>query len=152
MAATLRDEHHVAKPVSRQVRYAGRVTNRPSHPHVRRAAHVLALVPALLVTSAAGAALADTPESWQDGPHVSALYILLVLGGIPLALFVVITLLVYLPSMRKGEQYSPGEVWRGEPEWFGGPREGLEAADRTAPPAVTDGGSGPSRGGTSGRW
>jgi len=108
-------------------------------------------VPALLVTSTAGAALADTPETWENTPHVSALHVILVLVAIPVALFVLITLLVYLPSMSKGEKYKPGEAWRGESEWFGGPSGGLEAADKSERPAVTEG-QGPSRGGTSGRW
>jgi hypothetical protein len=113
---------------------------------------VLALAPAVLVTSTAGAAVADPPDSWENTPHVSPLYTLLVLGGIPLALFVLITLLVYVPSMSKDEGYQPGQAWRGEPEWFGGPRGGLEAADRTVPPAVGDGRSESTRGGTSGHW
>jgi hypothetical protein len=54
---------------------------------------------------------------------------LLVLVVIPLALFGLIWLLVYLPSMTRGEKYKPGQAWRGEPEWFGGPRGGLEALE-----------------------
>jgi hypothetical protein len=153
MAATLRDDHPVAKPARPCVRYAVGVTNRPLDPHLRRAARVLALAPALLVTGTAGAAVATPPSSWEDTPHVSALYVILVLVAIPVGLFVLITLLVYVPSMSHGEHYQPGQAWRGEPEWFGGPRGGLETADRTAPPAaVTDGQSAPIRGGSSGHW
>ena len=130
-----------------------RVTNRPSNPRVRRAARVLALAPALLVTTTAGTALAAPPDSWENPPSVSPLYIILVLGAIPLALFVVITLLVYLPSMRGGGRADEG--WRGEAEWFGGPREGLEAVDKAEQPrALSDGGAGQGsgRGGDGGRW
>lgn len=131
-----------------------RVTNRrPSNLRVRRAARALALTPAVVLACTAGTASAAPPETWADGPAVSTLYTLLVLGAIPLGLFLLITLLVYLPSMTgRDKGYQPGQAWRGEAEWFGGPRGGLEAADASAPPAVTDGRSGPARGGTSGRW
>ena len=59
---------------------------------------------------------------------------------IPIGLFILITLLVYIPSMTKNESYRPGQAWRGEPTWFGGPRGGfLEAAEskpRRSVPAV----------------
>jgi hypothetical protein len=128
------------------------VTNRQRTPVVRRAARALALTPALLVTFATGAAFADPPASWPDNDSVPPLGPLLVLLVIPAALFVLITLLVYLPSMSKGEGYRPGQAWRGEPEWFGGPRGGIEAIDSSAPPAVGAGGTDTTRGGTSGRW
>jgi hypothetical protein len=110
----------------------------------------LALTPAVLVSTASVAALADPPDSWQDNPHVSAVHTLLVLGAIPLGLFLLITLLTYLPSMRHRDD--EGQAWRGEPEWFGGPRAGLEAVDKSAQPVAVESGSGPARGGTSGRW
>jgi hypothetical protein len=128
------------------------VTNRRRTPVVRRAARALALTPALLVTFATQAAFADPPASWPDNDSVSPLWALLVLLVIPVALFVLITLLVYLPSMSKGEGYRPGQVWRGEPEWFGGPRGGIEALDSSTRPAVGAGGTDTTRGGTSGRW
>lgn len=128
------------------------MTNRPSNPGLRRAARVLALVPALLVTTTAGAAFADPPDSWENPPSTSALYVIMVLVAIPLGLFVLITVLTYLPSMGKGDRR--GEAWRGEAEWFGGPSGGLAALDKAEqPPALSDGGaSGRSRGGDSGRW
>lgn len=130
------------------------MSSRPPRRGLRRAACVLALVPALVLMGTAGTAMADAPDTWQNTPHVSATYTLVVLGGIPLLLFLVITLLVYLPSMRKRE--SAGDGWRGQSEWFGGPRGGLATADRSAPPAVTGGSQAPGaesvRGGDSGRW
>lgn len=120
---------------------------------MRRAAHALALTPAVVVTGTAGAAFADPPETWPNGPDVSTLYTLVVLGAVPLALFLLITLLVYLPSMTgRDKAHRSGHAWRGESEWFGGPRGGLEAADAHAAPTLTDGRSTPARGGTSGRW
>ena len=138
------------------------MSNRPSPSPARRAAWALALTPAALVVTATGTASAAPPSSWPNTPHVSPIYVILVLGAIPLALFALITLLVYLPSMRRGDGHAAGEAWRGDPEWFGGPRQGLEAVDAAAPAAVTSGGStavgggqtdgGPGRGGTSGHW
>lgn len=120
---------------------------------------MLALVPAILVTSLTSTAFAEPPASWEDPPSVSPAHVILLLGVVPVGLFLLITLLVYLPSMSKGEHYQPGQPWRSEPEWFGGPRGGLEAADRAAdraaqPAAVGAGHDGdePDRGGTSGRW
>jgi len=124
------------------------VTNRPQNTVVRRAARVLAILPAILVTLAASAAFAEPPETWEDTPSVSGLHVIVLLVIIPLALFLLIWLLVYLPSMSRGESYQPGQVWRGEPTWFGGPRAGIDAVEQT-PPAV---GSGSDRGGTSGHW
>jgi hypothetical protein len=113
---------------------------------------VLALTPAILVTSATGAAFADPPESWENGPSVDPLHAVLVLLLIPLGLFLLITLLVYVPSMSRGQGYHPGEAWRNESEWFGGPRAGLEAVDKAEQPAVGSGEPGADRGGASGRW
>ena len=75
---------------------------------------------------------------------------------IPVALFALICLLVYLPSMKKGQRYQPGLAWRNEPEWFGGPRGGVEAADGS-PSRRRRGGHSTAdtesdRGGASGRW
>ncbi len=133
-----------------------RVTTQPQTSTVRRAARVLALLPALLVTSTTGAAFADAPDQWADNPSVSPLFVLLVMAVIPVGLFLLITLLVYLPSMSRGESYRPGQVWRGEPTWFGGPRGGVDAVEVGATqPAVGSGDhdAGTSgTGGTSGRW
>ncbi len=127
------------------------VTNRPAHPVLRRAARVLAVTPALVVTTLAGAAVADAPASWETTPGVSPLRAILVYAVFPLALFVVISLLVYLPSMRHGDRaYQPGQAWHSEPEWFGGPRTGAaslpDGGASAAPGPDTE------RGGTSGRW
>ncbi|WP_436972057.1 aa3-type cytochrome oxidase subunit CtaJ [Nocardioides panacis] len=129
--------------------------NHPSTTVVRRAARALALVPAILVTSATGSAFAEAPEQWQDNGSVSPLHVLMVLVVIPVALFALICLLVYLPSMKKGQLYQPGLAWRNEPEWFGGPRGGAESADVSQPGFVGAGSAtdtDPDRGGASGRW
>lgn len=115
----------------------------------RRAALAVSLsVFALL--SVPVAAFADTPSSWTKEAHVSGLQYLVVLVLIPLGLFVVISLFAALPSMISDKGYQPGQEWRSEPEWFGGPRKGVEAAEELSPAQIeaaeTD------RGGTSGKW
>jgi len=107
-----------------------------------------------VVTGLTGTAVAAPPNTWEDPGQVSPLRAILVFVLIPLGLFVLITLLVYIPSMRRGQSYHPGQVWRSEPEWFGGPRGGVDAVDET-PPAVVSAGRGDGaaeRGGASGRW
>jgi hypothetical protein len=96
------------------------------------------------------AALADTPAAWEDEKHVSGLQFLVVLVLIPAGLFVVISLLAALPSMISDKGYEPGQSWRSEAEWFGGPRKGLEATDEVSPEEIEAAES--DRGGTSGKW
>ena len=94
-------------------------------------------------------ALAAPPSTWPDPEPVSALDYLLVLLVIPLAVVLVIVVLAYVPAMVRGDRsYTPGRSWRNENEWFGGPKDGLEAADRTEVPAEPE----TDRGGASARW
>jgi hypothetical protein len=124
------------------------VTNHHHSPAVRRAARALALTPAVLVATAAPA-FASPPEQWGTEPSVPALDALLVYLLIPLGIALIITLLVYVPSLVRGQKYQPGLAWRNEPEWFGGPSSGVEAADEVEPAAVEAEGE---RGGASARW
>lgn len=103
----------------------------------------------MAVVVAAGPAFADVPEGWGEPEPVDRLWAMGLLVGAPLGLFALITLLVYLPSMRRGNRYEPGLAWRSEPEWFGGPSGGVDAADRAGSrPAGQDA----DRGGASARW
>jgi hypothetical protein len=131
------------------------VTNRPQNTVVRRAARVLAILPAILVTLAASAAFAEPPETWEDTPSVSGLHVIVLLVIIPLALFLLIWLLVYLPSMMRGNEDQSGMVRHGQAEWFGGPQGGLEAvdtADNRVQPTAGAHDQGGGRSGASGSW
>lgn len=138
------------------------MTNHPAHTRrsspfrspLRRVAALLLLVPALLVTSLTGPAFAEAPVQWEDYGPYSPLYVITILVVIPAGLFALITLLVYLPSMmRKNESYQPGQPWRNESEWFGGPRGGVGAVDSTEQPlAVSGSDRSKERGGASGQW
>jgi hypothetical protein len=121
----------------------------PSRKPLRR---VLLTVSAALVAVVAlpGIASADTPAAWDEAPHVSGLDFLLVLVLIPVGVGLVITLLTTLPSMIHDRGYEPGQSWRAEAEWFGGPRKGVDAADDLSPQEIEAAESG--RGGTSGEW
>lgn len=61
---------------------------------------------------------------------------------LPVAFFVLVSLLVYIPSWVRGPKYRPGLSWWAEPVWLGG--TDLDAAARAEP--VREGG------GCSARW
>ena len=84
------------------------------------------------------------PQGWSDPESVDLLYAVLVLGGIPLGLFVAILLAVYLPAMIRGERVAPGEP-RVENQWLGGPRKSV---GELAGPHAEDSPAG----GASARW
>jgi len=96
----------------------------------------------------AGAASADVPEGWSDPEKVSLLHALLVLGGIPLAVIVLLALAVYLPSVVRGESVSPAGA-RADDEWFGGRRDATKARESGRSDA---GASAQETGGASGSW
>lgn len=91
----------------------------------------------------AGPAAADTPENWPVPDEVSLFNAFLLLIGIPILVFVVIALLVYAPSLARGE----GLTATSEPEsqWLGGPRKSPEEL------AQPDG-EGSQAGGAGGSW
>jgi hypothetical protein len=104
----------------------------------------LALLVAGLVLAVPGPAGADVPEFWSDPKAVDPWHAVLVLVGIPLGLFILITLLVVIPGVVKGERFTPGGQATAD-QWFGGPRQGtaeLPAPDNEESKA----------GGASGSW
>ena len=55
----------------------------------------------------------DTPIGWGEQPDVNMVNAVLILVGIPLLLFVLIAIAVYLPSVLRGESLAPGAPpWR----------------------------------------
>ena len=105
-------------------------------------------VSALLVVAGAGAASADTPVprpgSWEPKPDVDVLHAFLLLGGIPLLVFVVITLLYVAPALARGENLGVNAL-EPESQWLGGPRK---AAGELAEPDTEDS----KAGGAGGTW
>jgi hypothetical protein len=119
----------------------------PRSTRVRRAGRATTLAAGAVLALLAAPAHADVPDGWGgqtehnqlDPLHALGLYL-----GIPLLLFALLALAVYLPAMVRGEKLLP-DYSAGEPQWIGGPRQGL--AELPAPDGVDS-----RAGGASGRW
>ncbi|HYG94045.1 MAG TPA: hypothetical protein VD859_10705 [Nocardioides sp.] len=113
---------------------------------VRRLCATASLVWLLVLAglAAAGPAAADTPEGWPDEESIDMLEMLLVLGGIPLLIFVAVFVLVFGPSLARGESL-PGADTDPENQWLGGPRK--TAGELAGPDA-----EGSKAGGAGGTW
>ncbi len=90
----------------------------------------------------------DVPVGWSEPEDVDMVQAVLLLGGVPLLLFVGITLAVYVPSLVRGESLAAGAP-AVENQWLGGPR--TTTAELTAPEAEAEPHD-PGSGGASGRW
>ena len=92
----------------------------------------------------------DVPVGWNPDPEdVDKLEAVLLLGGVPLLLFLGITLAVYVPSLVRGERIAPGAP-AVENQWLGGPR--TAAGELPGPQDTGAEASDPQSGGASGRW
>lgn len=128
------------EPVNTASPVASRAARRAVRPASAWSAAAFLTV-ATLVPAQAGA---DVPEGWSNPADVDVLSALLLLAGVPLLLFVLITVAVYVPAMVRGEKLRPGMTEQ-DSSWFGGPRRGsreLAAADDDTSAA----------GGARGRW
>jgi len=123
--------------------------SQPSRTLARRVALTFSTALVSIVALPAVAS-ADTPAAWDKAPHVSGLDYLIVLVLIPGGLALLISLLAALPSMINDRGYEPGQSWRAQPEWFGGPQKGVGASEQLAPEQIEAAESG--RGGTSAQW
>lgn len=86
----------------------------------------------------------DVPVGWSNPSDVNMVHAVLVFAGIPLLLFILITLAVYAPSLARGERIAPGQP-PVENQWLGGPRTGT--AELKGPESEDA-----EAGGASGRW
>ncbi len=107
------------------------------------AAASLGLAAAAILITAAPAS-ADTPEGWPKEEPIDFVEMLLVLGGIPLLVFLVIVALAYGPALARGESVKPGAQPL-ESQWLGGPRK--SGGELAAPDA-----EGSKAGGAGGSW
>lgn len=117
---------------------------------------IAALVRRIVVLAVSGIAIAglslalaapagaDEPEFWPEQPSIDKLEAVLLLGGVPLLLAVLIAIAVYLPALARGERVAPGAP-SVENQWLGGPRK---SAGELAGPDSADS----QAGGASGRW
>ena len=92
----------------------------------------------------AGPASAEVPEGWPANEPVSALHAFLLIGGVTLAVILVVTVMAVGPALARGESLAPG-VAPVEDQWLGGPRP---AAGELAGPDNADSAAG----GASARW
>ncbi|MDO9457130.1 hypothetical protein [Nocardioides sp.] len=124
---------------------------------VRRAAALAGATTVLLVTSAllAGPASAEVPVGWGTQEPVDKLFVLGVMVGVPVLLFVLIIAAVYLPSVARGERVAPGATGP-QDQWLGGRRNAGEIA--SSPTTTASGGvltgadAQTTDGGASARW
>jgi hypothetical protein len=128
--------------VTYPTRYDSLVTTKLAR-RARRTSVVL-LAGAALVVAAGGPAGADVPEGWSNPSDVDPVEAVLLFVGVPLLLFLVITALVVIPGVIKGERFTPGGQAT-QDQWFGGPSKGTAAL-----PAPDNDES--KAGGASGRW
>jgi hypothetical protein len=102
------------------------------------------------VTTAASALAAvfplDVPVGWggDQDRDVNMVHAVMLLGGIPLLLFLAITVAVYVPSLVRGDRITPGQP-PVDNQWLGGPRSGT--AELKGPESEDA-----DAGGASGRW
>lgn len=111
--------------------------------HLVRRTSVLLVTGGLLALAAAPAG-ANVPEGWSEPDKVDAVEATLLLVGIPLGLFLIITLLVLVPSLVRGERFTVGGQATAD-QWFGGPSKGT--AELPAPDNEDS-----QAGGASARW
>lgn len=112
---------------------------------LRRASRAVAVTSGLGAALLAAPAQAAPPITWPTPENDSLLASLVYLVGVPLLVIALVTLLVYLPSMIRGQSSEPALAFQERPEWFGGPRKGAAATAESVP---EDG----SKGGASARW
>lgn len=122
-------------------RYPAAVTTKLVR-RVRRTS--VALLAGALVLAAGAPAGADVPQGWSDPDPVDPWHAVLLLVGAPLLLILVITALVVIPGIVRGERFTPGGQATAD-QWFGGPRSGT--AELPAPDGKES-----NAGGASGRW
>jgi hypothetical protein len=104
---------------------------------------VLLAGPAAAENPLAPSEAADTDGGFTGGET------LLFFVGLPFLAAIVLSLLFWVPGMRRVERYRPGKSWDANPVWFIGPHEPIAAVE-----AVTARGLSADvvRGGASGSW
>ncbi len=105
----------------------------------RRGAAVAVGLTSFLLPAAPALALSDGEEPERGIGLVNAL---LLFGGIPLAIFGLVVLLVVVGGLRHRPRYRPGRPWDFDPIWFAGPADPNAALSGTRSSGrVTGGGA-----------
>jgi hypothetical protein len=112
----------------------------------RRTRTAIRLALPLVVAAAGWLVAAPAHAVVENGevpaPGLSAWYILGVYVGIPLGLFVLITLAVVGPILARRPRYRPGRSWSYDPVWFAGPADPQLALRDAVPTLHAKGGVG----------
>jgi len=117
----------------------------PTVPALRRTVRIASCV----IPAAAALSILTSTPAWAlddgeiSGEGTSAIETILTFLVAPGALFVLIALLVYAPSMSRSPRYRPSVGWWAAPIWFNGPEgsENLDATVRAATPTRNGGGA-----------
>jgi hypothetical protein len=118
---------------------------------IRRSLLTVSVACSLVLAAAlVSPAAASQPEGWDRDPPVSALHFVTVILLIPLSLAAILILLTILPGLARDRGYEPGQTWRGEAEWFGGPTKGVKSAAEVTPEQIES--RSKDTGGTSASW
>ncbi|MBM7789503.1 hypothetical protein [Tenggerimyces flavus] len=91
-----------------------------------------------------GIAAAETPSSWTENGPMPWVEVIGIYVGIPVGLFLLISVLVIAPSLVRGSGYRPGGSWYSEPLSFGPESKPVTAEAETAAAAKRRGGAGAS--------
>jgi hypothetical protein len=120
----------------------------------RRVVRAATVVTGLALGSLAAPALAAPPDTdpWQQTDDSPLLNDLLFLIGVPILVFVVLAVLVYLPSRMRRSKSEPALAFGERPEWFGGPRKGVDSATGAGDTAGSTTTETSDKGGASARW
>lgn len=106
---------------------------------LRRGAAVLLALGLSTLPAAPALAISDGEEPERG---IGLINTLLIFGGIPLAIFGLIALLVVVGGLRHRPRYRPGRPWDFDPIWFAGPTDPDAALDAARPGGrVTGGGA-----------
>lgn len=109
----------------------------------------------LVVAQAAPVAALERDDGDDPGSQLTKIEALLLYGVVPVGLMLLISLLVCLPGMLKGNRGKPGINWDGQPEWYGGPQDekpALEPGQSQQALTGTVVSTGEDAGGSSARW
>jgi hypothetical protein len=118
------------------------VTIHTTRSALRRASRVATVTLGLTLGTLAAPAFATAPSTWENPDNPPAINTLLYLLGVPILVFIVVWVLVYLPSMMRRQSSSPAVAFQERSEWFGGPRAGVDAASEEPSDANEKGGAG----------
>ncbi len=114
-------------------------------PRLARTAGSFLLSAALLTLTACASRTVAIEDGEEPAEDLSLGVNLLLYVGIPVLIFVLTAIPIFLSASRRKSRYRPNEGWDNQPVWFAGPDDPERAVDEASPDQ-------PGRGGASGGW